>query len=160
MSTLGFKTEANGARKTNFPRIKIKLDGREIAMLLDTGAETMLSKAALDQIGDDGPALRSTSMLEASVFDRLHDDHPGWPFIPNAQLATNAPMLRVPFVEIAGIRSGPVWFTRRSDEACANFMSPMMDGPVQGSIGGNAFHSMIMTLDYPNAKAYFQQPAR
>lgn len=158
-TSLGFKTEKDGTRPTNFARIEVELDGRKIPMLLDTGAETMLSSAALDQIGDHGPALRSTSMLRASDFDRLHQTHPTWPFIANAQLATNAPMLLVPFVEIAGIRSGPIWFTRRSDEVYAKFMSQMMDSPVQGSIGGNAFHSMIMTIDYPKAKAYFVRPS-
>ncbi len=157
-AALGFKTGADGTRQTSFARIEVNVDGQAIPMLLDTGAETMLTKAALDSLGDGGPSLRATSMLRASDFDRLHEEHPDWPFIANAQLTTNAPMLRVPFVEIAGLRSGPVWFTRRSDEVYAKFMSPMMDAPVEGSLGGNAFHSMIMTIDYPKATAYFLQP--
>jgi hypothetical protein len=60
-------------------------------------------------------------------------------------------------VEIAGFRTGPVWFTRRSDSAYQKFMSPMMDEPVVGSIGGNALHDLSMTVDYPRSRAFFKR---
>lgn len=156
MVPLGFKTDPDGSRPTNFARIGVGVDGQVIPMLLDTGAETMLMPNALKALADGGPALRSTSMLAASQFDRLHRTHPTWPYIDHAQLATNAPMLLIPYVELGGIRTKPVWFTRRSEDAYAKFMSPMMDAPVLGSIGGNAFHGIVMTIDYPRAQAYFR----
>jgi hypothetical protein len=132
---LGFKTLPNGSRPNNFARIEVKIDGRVVPMLLDTGAETLLSEHALEALADGGPALRATSMIEATIFDDLHAQHPDWRYVQDAQVTTKAAMLLVPGVEIAGFRTGPVWFTRRSDSAYQKFMSPMMDEPVVGSIG-------------------------
>ncbi len=154
-TALGFLTSADGSRPTNFARIEVGIDGQTVPMLLDTGAETFLTPAALARLGDGGPALRATSMIEASLFDRLHARHPDWAYVPVAQVATGSPMLLVPSVEIAGLRSGPVWMTRRSDAAYRQFMSSMMDRPVAGSLGGNALHELTMTVDFVRARAYF-----
>jgi hypothetical protein len=147
---LSFKVDPDGTRPTNFARVQITIDGRALPMLLDTGAETFLTEDAVQRLGG-GPQLRATSMIAASVFDQWRSAHPDWRFIDNAQVATNAAMIEVPSVEIAGFRTGPVWFTRRSDKNFHEFMSSMMDARVEGALGGNALRNFVMTIDYPKA---------
>lgn len=155
---LGFKTDERRDRPTSFARIAVELGGSELQMLLDTGAETLLTDASRSAIADGGPKFRATSMLEATEFDAVHRLHPDWPFIEHGQVGTNAAMLRVPAVTIGHVKTGPVWFTRRPDSAYKNFMSSMMDQPVVGSIGGNAFHGLVLTIDYQGARAWLNQP--
>lgn len=152
---LGFKTDAKGARETSFPRIIIDVDGRALPMLLDTGAETYLTPQALVALGDNGPALRATSMIAASTFESWKKHHPDWRVITKAQVGTKADMIEVPAVEIAGFRTGPVWFTERSDASFHKFMSSMMSGQVEGSLGGNALSRFVMTVNYPAGRAWF-----
>src|SRR5690606_19061246 len=58
---LGFKRDADGGRATNFPRIAIKVAGKPIDVLLDTGATTVLSEGAMEVLADSQPAERATS---------------------------------------------------------------------------------------------------
>jgi hypothetical protein len=153
---LGFKTSATSARVANFPRIDVAVAGRRLPLLLDTGAETYLSDPALSQLHDGGPRMRATSMISASVFSAWHRAHPDWPLIDDAQVGTHAAMIRVADVDIAGLHSGPVWFTHRSDASYHSFMSSMMDRRVEGSLGGNALRRFVMTVDYVGARACFR----
>jgi len=154
--TLGFKTDAHGERENDFPRIVIKVDGRALPMLLDSGAMTVLTPAAMRTLRDGLPAERATSMIVASLFDAWHKAHPDWRIIEDAQAGTHCAMIEVPQVEIAGKTVGPVWFTERPDKNFHQFMSGMMSGQVEGSIGGNALGHFVMTIDYPHAMAYFR----
>jgi hypothetical protein len=149
-----FKTDKSGRRVTNFPRVEIDVDNQRIPMLFDTGAETYLTQEALQRLDDGKAAFRATSMISKSVFDRWHQRHPEWPVIEDAQLGTHAAMIEVPDVSIAGIHVGKVWFTERPDKNFHEFMSSMMDSRVEGSIGGNALHSLNVTIDYRDSKAW------
>jgi hypothetical protein len=139
----------------NFPRIVVRIDGDSLPMLLDTGAETLLTASALAALHDGGPAFRATSMIAHSVFARWHNDHPRWPVVDSAQVVTHSRMIRVPHVDIAGILTAPVWFTERSDASYRRYMSAMMNREVEGSLGGNALAGLEMTVDYPGARAWF-----
>jgi hypothetical protein len=150
-----FKPGADGARENDFPRIVVRIDGADVPLLLDTGAETYLTPAALTALNDGGPQFRATSMIVASLFDAWHAKHPGWRVIDGAQVTTHSAMIEVPRVEIAGVAAGPVWFTKRSDDAFHKFMSSMMAAQVEGSLGGNALGHLRMTIDYPRAMAWF-----
>ncbi len=153
---LGFRINEDGARASNFPRITIEIDGRPLSMLLDTGAETQLMPTASKAVGDDGPMLRATSMIAATIFRDWRARHPDWRYVPAAQLTTKSDMIKVPEVRIAGYVVGPVWFTERPDTNFHDMMSSMMDAQVEGAVGGNVFHSFRMTVDYPNARAAFR----
>jgi hypothetical protein len=48
-------------------------------------------------------------------------------------------MIEVPEVQVAGLRAGPVWFTRRAN-ANYTWMSSFMDKPIVASVGGNFWH--------------------
>jgi hypothetical protein len=153
---LGFQVE-DGARTTHFPRIEVRIDGETIALLLDTGATTALTPEALAAIGDGGPAMRATSMISDTVFNRWRTAHPDWRVIEAAQIGTRSAMIEAPSVEIGGLSVGPVWFTHRPDRAFHDYMSSMMNAPVEGALGGNAFSDLVMTIDYPGARAAFRR---
>ncbi len=156
---LGFLTSALGKRVFSMPRMTVRVDGRELPMLLDTGATTVLTPEALAVLGDGGPAERATSMVADNVFRAWRAAHPEWRVIEGGQAFSGADMIEVPEVEIAGFTVGPVWFTHRPDANFHDMMSSMMDAQVEGAIGGNAFRHFVMTVDYPAAVAYFR-PAR
>jgi hypothetical protein len=147
--------EPDGTRTTGFARIVVTIDGKPISMLLDTGAETYLTADSASRHGS-GDRMRATSMMAASIFDAWRHAHPGWPYVASAQEVTGADMLEVPDVQVAGIQVGPVWFTRRPDFNSHTFMSSMTDAPVDGALGGNAFHDLRMTVDFPGARAAFR----
>ena len=153
---LGFKQAADGARTTSFPRITIKVDGKPIDVLLDTGAATVLDTAAMKALDDALPAQRATSMISDSTFRAWRRAHPDWRVIEKAQAFSGAAMIEVPEVEIASSRIGPVWFTWRADANFHTYMSGMMDARVEGAIGGNALRHFVMSVDYPGAAAYFR----
>ena len=68
-----------------------------------------------------------------------------------------ADLIEVPVVTIAGYDVGPIWFAKRRDAAYDNMMSPQMDQPVDASIGGVAFRSFRMTMDYPHQRVTFER---
>lgn len=154
-----FKTDSSGHRDTNFPRIVIRIDGEDLPMLFDTGAETFLTPSALQEIHDGGPRFRATSMIMHSVFVRWHTAHPEWPVVDAAQVTTGSRMIRIPFVEVGGLRTGPVWFTERPDNNFLQYMSAMTSAPVSGSAGGNIFHDARVTLDYIGARMWIEVTA-
>jgi hypothetical protein len=153
---LGFKTDAQGQRLAAFPRMQVGIDGKTYSLLLDTGAMTVLTPAALSSLKDDGPAERATSMIADSVFRAWRKAHPEWRVIEDAQAGMGSAMIEVPEVIIAGYKVGPVWFTHREDRNFHDFMSSFMDARVDGALGGNAFRHFVMTVDYPGAAAYFR----
>jgi hypothetical protein len=153
---LGFPLDKNGERDDNFARITIRVDSKPIDMLLDTGATTTLSAEALKIASDALPAERATSFIVDTQYQAWHKDHPDWRVIDKGEAHTNAWMIEVPEVEIAGTLVGPVWFTWRQDKSFHEFMSSMMDKQVEGAIGGNALAHFVMTVDYPGAAAYFR----
>ncbi|MEW6733116.1 MAG: hypothetical protein AB1489_17450 [Acidobacteriota bacterium] len=154
---LGFKTDANGQRALNFPRIQALIDGEVLDLLFDTGATTFLTDTALASLRDRGAAERATSFITASTFEKWRKRHPNWRIIEQAEKTTGEAMIEVPSVTVAGYRVGPVWFTRRADKNFHEFMSQFMDKRVEGALGGNALRYFRVTVDYPNAIAVFER---
>ncbi len=152
---LGFKRAPDGSAGLAYPRIDVRIDGKVLPLLFDTGAMTVLAPEALAALNDGAPAQRATSMIVDSVFQAWRKAHPEWRVIEAAQLGTGSAMIEVPEVEIAGWRVGPVWFTHRGDRNFHDFMSSMTDTRIEGALGNNVFREFRMTVDYPNAAAYF-----
>lgn len=152
---LGFKSE-NGERSANFARLPIRIDGQALDVLFDTGATTELVPEALAALRDKGPAQRATSFIVSSQFDAWHAAHPDWRVLEKAEQGSGMDMIEVPQVEVGGARVGPVWFTRRPDKNFHDFMSSLMDGRVEGALGGDALRHFRVTVDYPGAAAYFR----
>jgi len=95
--------------------------------------------------------------MKAAIFDGWRKAHPDWPFVEKAEARTGADMIRVPLVEVAGQKVGPVWFTRRPDKAFDEFMSSMTDAPVVGALGGSGLRYFKITVDYTRRVAVFER---
>lgn len=153
---VSFQSDNQGRRTDNYPLVMMRVDDAEIPMLFDTGAYTVLTPTALQALNDGKPAARSTSMITHSVFEAWHERHADWRVIDDAQMGTHSRMILVPEVHLAGLGAGPVWFTERRDENYHEMMSSLMSDQVEGSIGGNAFGSLVITMDYPRSLAWIQ----
>jgi len=153
---IGFRPAGKEGPALHFPRIVITIDGEEVPMLLDTGASTVLTPEAAQAI-DGGSRLRATSMIVADRIAAWRKAHPQWRVIEHAQGGTGARMIEVPDVRIAGFEVGPIWFTERPNKNFREMMSQSMNAPVEGAIGGNAFATLRMTVDYLHGRASFSQ---
>jgi hypothetical protein len=151
---LGFRREF-GLRTSNHPRIVVTIDEEPVEALLDTGATVWPSPEALRALGEATRGERATSFVSADLFERWQTAHPAWRVVVNGCEKSHEALIEVPEVQVAGLRAGPVWFTRR---AVANYawMSSFMDRPIVASIGGNFLVHFRITVDYPRAVAYWE----
>ena len=158
---IGFKSASADAPAFHMPRITARVDGRDLDLLLDTGATGYPTRVALAAQPKPAPVngARATSFITTGIFDAWRAAHPEWVVVENADdlfaPRFRARAIRVPEVEVAGWKVGPVWFTERPDRAFREMMSSMTDKPVEGALGGNALMRLRMTLDYPRNAAYF-----
>jgi hypothetical protein len=127
-----------------------------VSLLFDTGATTRFTDSAMAIVHDGVPAGRAGSFVPADIFDKWHAHHPGWRIIERGEMGRQA-LIEVPSMEIAGYAVGPVWWERREAADFHRLMDPLMDQPIQGSIGGAAFQYFAITMDYPNAMACFER---
>ena len=162
--TLGFMRNAMGELATGMPRITVRVDGKPVQMLLDTGASahpTAAGKKASHTatVHDIGV----TSYIDRTVFEQWHKAHPTWRVVESGDdlfgPGNVMPIIEVPEVEIAGWLVGPVWFTGRPDTSFRtgdHSMSTYMDQTIDGAVGANVFSHFVMTIDYPHNSAYFE----
>ena len=153
-----FKNLPDGTRELDMPRTRVVVDGAELSVLLDTGATTVLKEHAIQLLGDGRPAVRATSMVGHRRFEEWRRSNPGWRVVEDAQVTTNAPMILVPLLEVGGFEVRDVWFTERPDRNFDSFMSSMTDAPVEAAVGGNVLRGFVLTIDYPNARAWLEAP--
>ena len=158
---LGFQTDAHGKVVQHFPRIVVRIDGKPLDMLLDTGATahpTPAGKAAAGTETVNGFGV--TSYITTSMLERWHKAHPEWTIVEDGDdlLAPRfkARLIEVPALEIAGWSVGPVWFTERPDGPFHGMMASLMDASPEGAIGANVLARFNMTIDYPHATAWFR----
>ncbi|MGH7688109.1 MAG: hypothetical protein ACREN3_00715 [Gemmatimonadaceae bacterium] len=152
---LHFLTQ-DGRRPTNFARFRAVMDGDSLNLLWDTGATTQFTDSALAVIDDHGPSGRAGSFVSSEIFARWHSRHPEWRVIEHGE-TSGAALIEVPRMDVAGYTIGPVWWERRDSSDFHHLMDPLMDQPIQGSLGGAAFRYFTITIDYPNAMACFQR---
>lgn len=139
------------------PRIQVLVDGDTIDMLLDTGATSQLTPTAVRLLGG-GPEIRAASFVAQRLTDRWRAKHPEWKIIARGEVRTGADLIEVPNVNVAGFDVGPVWFAMRTNAPYDNMMKALMDRPIVASLGGNAFRSFRLTMDYPNQRVTFERP--
>ena len=152
---LGFRLWG-GMRTANHPRFVIHVGGEAVDALFDTGATVWLSPDALRVVRDSGPSERATSFVSADLFRRWRKAHPKWRVIEKGCRKLGEALIEVPEVEVAGLKAGPVWFTRRPTENY-QWMSSFMDRPISASVGGDFLRHFRVTLDYLAAVAYFEK---
>ncbi|CAN5386227.1 hypothetical protein BH09PSE6_BH09PSE6_25020 [soil metagenome] len=149
-----------GTAVNSFPRVTVTIDAAPVDMLLDTGATGRPTKQSIAITGAATIDSRNAaSYIVTSVLERWKRRHPDWPVIDIGDDIFGPlnvmRMIRVPAVTIAGISTGPVWFTERPDTNFHDALSPYMDKTVDGAIGGNLLRSFVMTIDYPQRKVWF-----
>lgn len=157
---MGLRAASAQGPAFSMPRVTIRVDGRDLDVLLDTGATGHPTAAGESAQGSGAVnGYRATSFVTKSTFEDWHTAHPDWTVVADGDdiFAPRfvARLIRVPTVEIGGWNVGPVWFTERPDNAFRKMMSSMTDKPVEGAIGGNALRHFVMTLDYARGTAYF-----
>ncbi|UPG93197.1 hypothetical protein [Luteibacter aegosomatissinici] len=159
---IAFMLDARGDAGSPLPTITIKVDGKPLDMLLDTGATAHPSPAGQKAMGTEvaNGGFAAGSYIVTSVMDAWHAAHPDWPVVEGADdLAGTAKAtrtIRVPAVEIAGWTVGPAWFTERRDAAFSDKgIGQYMAGDIKGAVGGNVYAHFRMTIDYPHKKAWF-----
>lgn len=153
---LGFQKDADGQPTTHFPRIPVRIEGETLQLLFDTGASLRLSEQAAREL-DGGPNLRAGSFITSEVLKRWRQRHPQWRVVDKADADGRVRIIEVPQVQVGGYRVGPVWFAERPDKNFHEFMSQWMDRRVDGAIGGNAFSTLKISVDYPSGVAAFER---
>src|SRR5262249_1985416 len=109
---LGFQTGPDGRRTSHFaPLPALALAAPTLDCLVDTGATTFLTDAALQALNDGRPGERAASFVTTSSFARWHRQHPDWRVVETAEKGSNEAMIEVPAVRVGGCTVGPVWFT-------------------------------------------------
>ena len=139
-------------RNMYWPRIQVEIDGEQLDMLFDTGAELRLGPDGAKALGHTEGARVAGSFITARQYRKWRDAHPDWPVALKGD--GGMPMIQVPNVRIAGIDTGPAWFAARPDRNFTEYMSSMTDAPVEGAIGGSAFSRLKMVADYPAQMLY------
>lgn len=153
--TVGFKKDKQGNKRFGHPSMKLKIDGKVIDVLFDTGATFLLSDHGKSKLGLSTNATAG-SFIAKSVFDKWHLDHPDWRIIEKGEI-TGADLIEVPEVTVGNLTAGPVWFAKRTDEVWSKGMIGSMDKVVKGAIGGSFLKYFKVTIDYPNELIKFEK---
>lgn len=66
-------------------------------------------------------------------------------------------MIEVPEVQVGNLKVGPVWFSKRPDEAWSKGMIGSMDKVVKGAVGGSLLQYFSVTIDYPAELIQFKK---
>lgn len=158
-TSMAFRDQPEEAYPKHFPRVQITVDGEMLDVLFDTGAAAKISshaKAAL--MLPEGTEV-GTSFITRTIYEGWKQKHPDWPVIVAGERrgAFQADMIQVPFITIAGVKTGAVWFTVREDKNFTEFMSSMTDEAIYGAIGGSALRYLCVIADYPGKKLYVKR---
>jgi hypothetical protein len=152
---MGFRQGVTDPAASGYARIPARIDGEDLQFLFDTGATFRLGRTAATAMGDASVRERAGSFIAIGVMKQWRAKHPDWPFVLRGD--SGAPMIRVPDIELAGWHTGPVWFSARLDNAFHDYIAALVDRPVDGALGGNAFATFRVTADYPSARVAFEQ---
>jgi hypothetical protein len=154
---MSFRKDGKNPQATGFARIPARVDGADLQFVFDTGATFRLKTDAIARFGGTDKQ-RAGSFIAERHFKDWHARHPDWPYIEHGD--AGKAMIQVPDVEIAGWHTGPVWFSSRPDRAFNEAIVALVDQPLDGALGGNAFATFRITADYPSSKLAFEQVAK
>jgi hypothetical protein len=152
---MGFRKDGRNPQATGFARITARVAGADLQFMFATGATFRLLKDVAPRFGEPVTSQHAGSFIAASHLQDWHARHPDWPYIAYGD--AGASMIQVPDMEIAGWHTGPVWFASRKDRMFHEAIATLVDQPLDGALGGNAFASFRITADYPSAKLAFEQ---
>jgi hypothetical protein len=143
------KTNGRVADGGWYPSIAVSVGGEGIRMSLDTGAAIALNERGIARLGS-GPVIRATSFIPNATAVRWHAAHPDWPYVHDAGVEPGVNLIRAAGVSLGGVQLGPVWFSTRSND------DVFSGETVGGKLGGSAFAGKGIVLDYPGARAIFE----
>ncbi len=152
---LGFKKDKKGIKKFGHPSLALEIDGKIVYFLFDTGATFLLSDSGSNELGIETKATAG-SFIAKSLFDKWHLQHPEWRIIVKGEM-NGADLIEVPNVKVGDLSAGPVWFSKRPDEAWSKGMIGSMDRVVQGAIGGSFMKYFKVTIDYNSELVKFEK---
>lgn len=158
---IGLKKNMAGKPQFGHPSFYFEVEGERIPALFDTGATFSLSDEA-SKNEFDGKSHMGGSFIARSIFDQWVADHPEWKVIEKGDVIKENDqeytfdMIEVPKVSLGGIEVGPVWFSKRPDEAWSKGMIRSMDKVVKGAVGGSAFKYLVVSIDYKNELLSFK----
>lgn len=155
---VAFPRGNNGAVVSPYGRIQMIVDGETIDMLVDTGATATLTEAALQALGGAGQQ-RATGFITDTMFQRWRKAHPTWRVIEKADHVgkLDTAMIEVQALTVGGYTVGPAWFCWRPDKAFHDFMAQYTDKPTEGALGGAAFRTLRVTIDWIGGSATFER---
>lgn len=155
IQNIGFKKDLMGNKRFGHPSMKLEIDGKVIDFLFDTGATFLLSDSGKTKLGIE-TKVTAGSFIAKSIFNEWRQQHPDWKVIEKGEF-NGADMIQVPIVKVGNLSAGPVWFSKRPDEAWSKGMIGSMDKIVKGAIGGSFLKYFKVTIDYNNELIQFQQ---
>lgn len=152
---LSFKKDRSGHKRNGHPRLRIRVEGRPIDVLFDTGASLLLSEGGKTHLGTSKPSVGG-SFITKTIFDQWHQRYPDWRVIEGGEL-TGADLIEVPQVQVGNLVAGPVWFAKRADQVWSKAMMGSMDRAVQGAIGGSFLQYFTVQIDYNRELIKFEK---
>ena len=155
VQALGFKKDKAGNKLFGHPSMQIEVDGQRLDVLFDTGASFILGEPGKAEFGANTLSTGG-SFIAKSVFDEWRQKHPDWRFIAKGEIM-GADMIEVPQVKVGNLTAGPVWFSKRPDEAWSKGMIRSMDKVVKGAIGGSFLQYFKVQADYNSELIKFEK---
>lgn len=141
-------------RRHHFARVPVVVAGDSIAMVLKTGSHIELTDDVRQALQSDRP-LFPAGLISESVAHKWLKKHPEWRIFESADRHYGGSLIEVPEVQIGPLRSGPVHFALRRDEAFTEWFSQFTDEPVAGALGADVFRGTRITLNYPRSVLIF-----
>ncbi|HEY0382482.1 MAG TPA: hypothetical protein VGC72_09805 [Candidatus Elarobacter sp.] len=142
-STSWFPIELAGGL---YPRIRIDVGGTVVDASLDSAASVAVQPDAAGRFRDSLPAIRATSFVKRSLFDRWQTEHPDWTVLRNVGVAGSIDAIRAANVAIGRWPLGPQWFTTRPND-------DVFEGEtISLKLGASAFDRSVLELDYPQRR--------
>lgn len=134
--------------QSGFPRIELTVRGVKYGFLLDTGA--------------------AYTMVSSKLIDKWIARNPGWQHSVGAvgpanmvggSLDANAELLRLPSLQWGPFDLHAVGIVSRPPGTFETYMSPMMTGPIVGSVAGNILRAFRVEIDYTHGITYLEKRA-
>jgi hypothetical protein len=129
-----------------YPRARIEIGGAVMNASLDSAASVVVRPDAVRRFADALPAVRATSFVKRSLFERWQSEHPDWPVLRNVGVVASVDAIRVPDVAVGPWPLGGQWLTTRPGDDVFEGES------ISLKLGPSAFERCVLELDYPRLR--------
>lgn len=143
-------------RDSGLSTTDVQVAGEPLILLFDTAAAAFATPAAQRAAAarSGGAALPvSVGQISESIAARWRSAHPDWLWLDAADRHTQGAWIQVPAVQMAGLSSGPVWFSVTPERTLQD-LSTQVGRPVAGRLPMAALGGWRVTLDMANARLH------